>query len=1056
MSNWILESIGDERIQAALIEVARRLLGEALSPSPAVSELDIQELAFIADGLELAALDAMDDENRVSEMRETAANAFQLLRVLPRSEDTMNAGAHCLRLACLGVIGERGADVARILRECPWPDLPIASNDWGERAMATILEIWLLLARKDGWRDLEGVQHRVLDLRRSQQDHEAAYLNSRGDSARTEAWNLVALYHLAKAAEILAIYTTQGEVDGGFDVRQQLESQFDRALIACERAELLTLHATTRLLRRCAAQWVDNCIWTVTRAVNSRVTRFVKALVGRGYEGHPGRPIFEMLPPQRRTLREEGLLGSGRRSVVVNLPTSSGKTLIAEFRILQALNQFDEQRGWVAYLAPTRALVGQICARLRRDFTELGVVVERVSPALEIDGLETALLTETERSHQFRVLVTTPEKLDLMLRGGWEEKIDRPLTLVVVDEAHNLAVKNRGIKLELLLATINKECRNAQFLLLTPFIRNADEIARWLAPDSYQDIELGLAWQPNDRAIALVRPEKSAKRGAFSLKLETLHTSKQTLAIPETLPLGNQRPLGLSWSDVKNNGSKLAATTAEALKVRGPVIILAGKVPHTWSLARNFMRGQPSGCNDDTRLVQRFLEAELGTDFLLPQLLEYGIGVHHSGLPDEAKALMEWLLSKECIHVLVATTTIAQGVNFPVSGVVLAAHQHPYGQDMSPEEFWNLAGRAGRVDQGSVGIVALAATDEAKAEVLRSFVGKQVAELNSTLVEMVREIIETGDQIELHRLSHKPEWSAFVQYLAHTYRQIGESERFVNEIERILRGALGFESLYRHHPGWARRLLASVQTYGERLAGKPLQLVDSTGFSLETVSNTLVRLNKERITEDIWNPDHLFSHGHHRPLQKLMGVLLEVPELRENLEAATGGHGPNGDLLARMIIDWVNGTTLPDMAKEYFSPNKNGKKTDPTEAMGNCCRNLYGKLGQTASWGLAALQAMTFGDDFENRSEAEQQALRNLPAKVFYGVGTDASVALRLLGVPRGAAPELAQCLNSIHTPPTIGIARDALHQGGSELWTQALGDRGADYHRIWEILESA
>ena len=41
----------------------------------------------------------------------------------------------------------------------------------------------------------------------------------------------------------------------------------------------------------------------------------------------------------------------------------------------------------------------------------------------------------------------SPEKLDLMLRGGWEGEIGRPLTLVVVDEAHGLASENRGLKL---------------------------------------------------------------------------------------------------------------------------------------------------------------------------------------------------------------------------------------------------------------------------------------------------------------------------------------------------------------------------------------------------------------------------------------------------------------------------------------------------------------------------------------------------------------------------------------------------------------------------------
>ena len=65
-----------------------------------------------------------------------------------------------------------------------------------------------------------------------------------------------------------------------------------------------------------------------------------------------------------------------------------------------------------------------------------------------------------------------------MLRGGWEQKIGRPLTLVIVDEAHGLASEVRGLRLELLLATINRESQNAQFLLLTPFVPNAAEIAQ--------------------------------------------------------------------------------------------------------------------------------------------------------------------------------------------------------------------------------------------------------------------------------------------------------------------------------------------------------------------------------------------------------------------------------------------------------------------------------------------------------------------------------------------------------------------------------------------------
>jgi len=1049
MTSWIMDSLNPDLLQRAQVEASRRLLGAALGLAR-VQEED-KYLFFAAETLELAVIDLLDNEREVDSLRQVSAEAFHLCRVLPRPETPLEAAKHCLRITCLGIIGERGIDARRMLREAPWPALPMDSTSWGERTLATILEVWLRIVRKDGWADLDAVQAQVVSLRQQQTNYEAEYLDGRQSTARTAAWELVALYHLSKAAELLAIFTTQGEIGGHFDVRQQLEAQFDRALTACGRAELVELDAMIRLLARTAQQLVDNCIWTVTRAVNSRVTRFVHHLVSR----ENSNPIFEMLPPQRRTLREAGLLGSGHRAVVVNLPTSSGKTFIAEFRILQALNQFDHEKGWVAYLAPTRALVSQVASRLRRDFAPLGISVERVSPALEVDGLEATLLMDRQDATQFRVLITTPEKLDLMLRGGWEETIGRPLTLVVVDEAHNLAQQGRGIKLELLLATINRECRYAQFLLLTPFIPNAAEIARWLAPDSNDDIELGVDWRPNDRAIVLSHPRRGRKAGSFSLELETLHTSKQTLSIPEHLPLAADRLLDLSWSQVKGNAGKVAAATAQAMKKRGPVIVLAGTIPNAWNLAANFKKptNRAVTVHQDVQLVQRYLEREFGEGFALCELLEYGVGIHHSGLSDEAKALMEWLFENERINVLVSTTTIAQGVNFPVSGVVMAAHQYPYGEDMPPEDFWNLAGRAGRVDHGSVGIVALAATDEQKAIKLREFVGRQVTALNSTLIAMIQAVIATGAPLELHRLFHLPEWSAFLQYLVHTYRQIGDPQRFANEVEQVLRGTLGFQHLRRTRSDWANRLVASVQAYGERLSGKPgLKLVDTTGFSWETVSITLRRLSEERITEDVWDAQQLFG-GDNRNLQKLMGILLAVPELRENLEAVTGGRGQDGTRLACMVRDWVNGASLPAMAQEYFATKPNGETVEPTRALTDCCKNLFGKLTQTASWGLAALQAMTFSDDFEQLPEVEQQTLRNLPARVFYGVNTDEAIALRLLGVPRGAAQPLAQTLRTARSQPLPQL-RTLLAQTDAGVWTRALGDSGQDYFRVWKVLE--
>lgn len=1052
-NSWILESLGTENVRRATEEAGRRRLRGALGVEGPAQLTDEQQ-RFVTNGLELRAF-ALLESDSIDALRTASLDAFQVARTVPRGSAPIDAAEALVRLGCFGILADRGADVRRLLIDQGLPVLPFDAPEWGVRVWASILEVWLLLLRKNGWEDLDAMQQRIATLRSEQRSLEPAFLAAAEGRRDTQpAWELMSAYHLAKAAEILGTYVSQGSVEGHFDIRQQLEAQFDRAVAAAARGQLMEREVLARLLARSARALVDSSIWTVTRAVNSRVTRFVESLVSRDRK----QPIFEMLPPQRRSLREEGLLGSGHRAVVVSLPTSSGKTFIAEFRILQALNQFDQERGWVAYLAPTRALVNQLTLRLRRDFSPLGSIVEKVSPALEIDGLEAGMLTDEDAGRQFRILVTTPEKLDLMLRGGWEAKIGRPLTLVVVDEAHGLASQARGLKLELLLATINRECRYAQFLLLTPFIHNAAEIAQWLSPDSNKNIELGVDWSPNDRVIAIARPQKGSKHGDFSVQLVTQHTTRNTLKVPEALDVGEGRPLGLSWSAVSNSPGKLAAATAQILQRRGTVIVLVDKPRNSWGVAAAFKvdGNRDHGGGTDLTHIQRFLVDEMGQDFPLASLLEYGVGVHHSGLSEDTRTLVEWLTEQSKLRVLVATTTIAQGVNFPVSGVVFASHQYPYGQDMPPEDFWNIAGRAGRVDQGDLGIVALAGHNIAKANQLETFIGRSVGALNSTLIDMVQKAAGEGQLLRLEALAWQPGWSAFLQYLAHTYRQIGNHERFAAEVEQVLRGTLGFQALRKSQKSWADSLVQGVYNYAERIKGKPLKLVDATGFSWESVSNTLVRVNEANLTSEVWSPE-LFD-TRRDDLQRLMGVLLQVPELRVPLKEVTGGEQPDGDMLARIICDWVQGRPLTEMAMEYFSKKSGDDKEstgdgDPIAAMTRCCRSVFGRLTQTASWGLSALQSLTVGDSFDAMSAEDQRALRNLPARVYYGVNSDEAVALRLLGVPRTAAAPLAKSLGVGASEP-LNVVRAKLRAANVNTWRTALGDRGESYHRVWSIIE--
>ena len=121
--------------------------------------------------------------------------------------------------------------------------------------------------------------------------------------------------------------------------------------------------------------------------------------------------------------------------------------------------------------------------------------------------------------------------------------------------------------------------------------------------------------------------------------------------------------------------------------------------------------------------------------------------------------------------------------------------------------------------------------------------------------------------------------------------------------------------------------------------------------------------------------------------------------------------------------------------------------------MTRCCRSIFGRLTQTASWGLAAFQSLTLRDTFDALSPDEQRTLRNLPARVYYGVNSDEAIALRLLGVPRTAAEPLARQLRVDAAAPFHEV-RAKVHASGLDGWKSALGNRGESYYKVWSILE--
>lgn len=1046
MSDVLLGAAADTAQERAAVSDADRLVALRVLGIDSAVLREQPAVQFNADALDLVALRSVALGRDGTAARRVCLDAFELLRALIATTDSPAGSVESLevrvRAAVFALLADRPTQARQVLDDVDPSTAASLDGNWGDGVYHSVLILWALVIRKRGWEDLDQVHSLLARLREIQPDKEPSYLADRAGQASV-AWRLVVAFHLIRAAEIIAEYQERGSVDGRFDPMEQAEVHFDRAIAAADATGSPSLAHLARLLGQCARRLVANSVWRAARGAGSRVAEFVASLASRQRE----RPLFDLLPPQRQVLIESGLIASGRRSVVVSLPTSAGKTLIAQFRILQALDRYERERGWVVYTAPTRALVNQITARLRRDFAPLDLRVERVSPALEVDSVEEELLGGSA-SEPFRILVATPEKLDLLLRGGWVERVARPLTLVVVDEAHNLASEDRGLKLELLLATVNREAREASFLMLTPFIPNGDEIAGWLDSDNSEAIELGLEWLPNDRIIGLAHLEKGPKLGDSLIQAETLTTTGGSLHVDERVTIAAGRPLGMTHSELKAGQSALAGAVAAALHRRGSSVVLVQQPRHSWSIAEKLAEAideSPSRYPEQVAAVKSVLAAEYGSEYPLIKLIDRGVGVHHSGLSDEIRLILEWLTESGALHTIVATTTLAQGMNFPVSNVVLASHQYPYGQDMPPEDFWNIAGRAGRADHGQPGVVLLAATDEERAATLTNFVTRNVVALNSTLIKMVQSALASYGDLDLARLSMVGSWSSFLQFIAHTYRQVGE-RRFAAQVEQVLRGTLGFRALRATHPDWADLLVQRVNQYSANLVGKQLSLVDATGFSWESVSAALARLSGTDVRPESWTPDLLAGQS---PLLKdLVGVLLRVPELRQQLLDRLDPAEAEGDFIARLVKDWVAGRSIQQLATEYFTTDQQGRTRTEVDAVTRCCQRMFGSILPGVSWGLSALQALSLS---RAGPDAEVSDLgKDVPAFVFYGVNSREAVALRLFGVPRAAATALAKSREG----ESAAQLRASLAASTEADWHASMGESGPAYYRTWRLVE--
>lgn len=370
--------------------------------------------------------------------------------------------AHFVALAADGLVAERNAELMMLLREVD-VEAELALPDelpWIDELLLRICRAFILLCRKGGgWDDVRLAAEEVRYLRELQAERESPLLGE-GPTPALVA-QLIGRYNLAKLVDVTATYLINGtpseplvvlrrhkaNVDAMFDIAPDPDGEHVADLLA-EGATLL----------------VGSSIWAYGQRLGEKVDAFIQQLVARD------EPLLELWPSQRAAL-SSSLLDPAKRAVVVEMPTSAGKTLLAEFAIVQAFAMYPGRR--VAYVVPTRALVNQVTRRLRHDFAPLGLTVEAAVPVLDLDATEDAFLRQP-----FDILVVTPEKLDLLIRSDHPSVAE--LSLVVADEAHNIGADQRGARLELLLAMLRRERAGTRFLLLTPFVPNGEEHEREL------------------------------------------------------------------------------------------------------------------------------------------------------------------------------------------------------------------------------------------------------------------------------------------------------------------------------------------------------------------------------------------------------------------------------------------------------------------------------------------------------------------------------------------------------------------------------------------------
>ena len=381
--------------------------------------------------------------------------------------------------------------------------------------------------------------------------------------------------------------------------------------------------------------------------------------------------------------------------LVVALPTSAGKTRIAEIATLMALTCGRR----VLIITPLRALSAQTERSFRKTFSTLGFTVSALYDTSSMAG------DDKDSLRTQHIVIATPEKLDFALRN--DPTVIDDVGLVVLDEGHLIGPSEREIRYEnlvqrLLRRTDHVDRRIVCLSAILPEGTQLEDLTAWIRSDEV-GAPIQSDWRPTrQRFGTLVWQERSAR---LSFDLETDGPFIRHF-VSEVSPTGRRRKMF-----PKDNKELTLAAAWKFFKQGKRTLIFCTQRNTVKSYAETVVdlnqRKLLPGLLDDTHLVQRAVvigQEWLGADHPAVRCLPIGVAIHHGRLPKPFLREVEALLTAGIVRVTVASPTLAQGLNLNAA-IVLIPSLYRAGTLIPGEEFANVAGRAGRAYVDLEGLV---------------------------------------------------------------------------------------------------------------------------------------------------------------------------------------------------------------------------------------------------------------------------------------------------------------------------------------------------------------